>query len=397
MLIPNGFLDVEFGKSMAFGYKTTDVDIFVDAAIELLKEFEKENIKLTETLEKTQAELKSYKDDENTIRQALIGSQKLGDSLIHKAKVQADEIIADATKKANDILDGVESKKLQKEYEYNRTKDEVSKFKNNLLVLYKQHLEILQQIPEEPDAPKNNHTDEDINNQSDIFENSENTDEDLSYIKDDEFYLNRIKHYETLMNSDENAESSVNSENSESSVNSETSQQNDNETDTSLNDDNLQKDESDSNIEHTFTESQNSENDFEEKSTVNDTQEDISKTENSDANNCLSENLNDAEQPSTDDDDVSDNDITELKDTENVEIEETEVTDDTANETKTDSPTEKKLFDTLICEQIETSVVLNEDDDYNMFLDDIDLEDINAKQMDLFSDESEEDEQKLTY
>ncbi len=384
MLIPNGFLDVEFGKSMAFGYKTTDVDIFVDAAIELLNEFEKENIKLTEALEKTQAELKSYKDDENTIRQALIGSQKLGDSLIHKAKVQADEIIAEATKKANDMINGVESKKLQKEYEYNRTKNEVSKFKNNLLVLYKQHLEILQQIPEEPDAPKNNHTDNDSNNQSNTFVNSENTDEDLSYIKDDEFYLNRIKHYETLMNSDGDLD------------NSEKSQQNDNVLDSSLNDDNLQKDESNDDVEHTFTESQNSENNFEEKISADDVQDEITRNGNSDANNSFGKEVNDTEETVDDENSLGNDDI-QTKSTENVGIKETEVTADTVNETKINSSTEKKLFDTLICEQIETSVVLNEDDDYNMFLDDIDLEDMNAKQMDLFSDESEDDEQKLTY
>lgn len=51
MKIPEEFFDIAFGKSVAFGYRTEDVDEFVTKAIQIIKELNEENEDLQKKME----------------------------------------------------------------------------------------------------------------------------------------------------------------------------------------------------------------------------------------------------------------------------------------------------------------------------------------------------------
>ena len=150
MKIPEDFFDIAFGKSMAFGYKTEDVDEFVTKAIQLVKELQEENEDLQKKMEVLAGSLEKYREDEDSLRSALIGAQKLGDSILKDSRSKAEIILRDATTKADHIVEEAHTRLEQEKAELERVKAEASQFKENLIAIYKDHLDVIKRIPEIP-------------------------------------------------------------------------------------------------------------------------------------------------------------------------------------------------------------------------------------------------------
>ena len=88
---------------------------------------------------------------ENVISEA---NQK-AEEIIHRANLRGDDIIRDANEllqKANDRADEIENeaneKRLAEEREYDRVRLEVTRFKSDVLNLYRSHVESLSRLPE---------------------------------------------------------------------------------------------------------------------------------------------------------------------------------------------------------------------------------------------------------
>ena len=105
MVVPEKFFEVEFNKAMAFGYRTEDVDEFVTKAIEIIKGLQEENRELNEKMAVLAQSLEKYREDEESLRSALIGAQKLGDSILKDSRSKAEVILRDATTNADRIIE----------------------------------------------------------------------------------------------------------------------------------------------------------------------------------------------------------------------------------------------------------------------------------------------------
>ena len=104
MLTPQDVRSVQFEKNLR-GYRTEDVDRFLDKVEEQLR------------------------DDDDIIRDA--------NELLQKANDRADEIENEANEK-----------RLAEEREYDRVRLEVTRFKSDVLNLYRSHVESLSRLPE---------------------------------------------------------------------------------------------------------------------------------------------------------------------------------------------------------------------------------------------------------
>ena len=100
------------------------------------------------------------------LKSALINAQRMGENvireanqkaeeIIHRANLRGDDIIRDANEllqKASDRADEIESeandKRLAEEREYDRVRLEVTRFKSDVLNLYRSHVESLSRLPE---------------------------------------------------------------------------------------------------------------------------------------------------------------------------------------------------------------------------------------------------------
>ena len=129
MVVPEKFFEVEFSKAMAFGYRTEDVDEFVTKAIEIIKTLQEENQELMEKMTVLAQSLEKYQEDEESLRSAIIGAHKLGDSILKESKNKAEVILRDATTNADHIVEEAHARLEREIAEYERLKGEVTAFR----------------------------------------------------------------------------------------------------------------------------------------------------------------------------------------------------------------------------------------------------------------------------
>ena len=178
MLTPQDVRSVQFEKNLR-GYRTEDVDRFLDKVEEQLKQddeqaeqLRKQIADLTAENQRLHRELQSYEADGEMLKSALINAQRMGENvireanqkaeeIIHRANLRGDDIIRDANEllqKASDRADEIESeandKRIAQEREYDRVRLEETRFKSEVLNLYRSHVESLSHLPEfHKDAP----------------------------------------------------------------------------------------------------------------------------------------------------------------------------------------------------------------------------------------------------
>ena len=147
-------MNVQFAKA-AFGYRQDEVDDYVKAASASIRDLTAENKELEEKLEVLAGKLEEYREDEESLRSAILGAQKLGDKIIRDSQGKAEVIIREATTRADRLVETAQRKIEREQVALSRIQKEVADFKNRLLVLYKQHLELISSLPadEEKAAP----------------------------------------------------------------------------------------------------------------------------------------------------------------------------------------------------------------------------------------------------
>lgn len=157
MLTPKEIAEKTFDKTFGFGYRMDDVNAFLEQAAKSMSELLEINSDLEKKLEVLADKLQEYREDEESLRTAILGSQKLGDSVIRESKTKAEIILRDATIKAEAMTNHAKRQIEREQENLLRTQREVASFKNRLLDMYKRHLEIISALPgqDEPDeAPE---------------------------------------------------------------------------------------------------------------------------------------------------------------------------------------------------------------------------------------------------
>ena len=143
---------ITFEKVMR-GYRTEDVESFIENIADQFDELEKEKRDLEEKLYLLAEKVEQYKAEEESIKTTLINAQRLGESIVSDARVKADNLIREATIKKNDIISSAYNEIEGTEETLRLLKKEVSDFKRNILSLYKSHIESLSNLPEEREEP----------------------------------------------------------------------------------------------------------------------------------------------------------------------------------------------------------------------------------------------------
>lgn len=163
---------VQFDKNLR-GYRTEDVDNFLDKVTAQLEQHEEQAEALKKQIAELQSEnqrirqeLESYEADGNMLKSALINAQRMGenvireanqksDEILHRANLRADDIVRDANDllqkanaRADEIVNEALDQKAAEEREFERIRLEVTRFKADVLNLYRNHVESLSRLPE---------------------------------------------------------------------------------------------------------------------------------------------------------------------------------------------------------------------------------------------------------
>lgn len=190
MLTSAEIKNVNFSKSMN-GYKRDEVEAFLDRVEADFAKYEKILQDYQAKCEAYQAKIDEYKNSQDKIQNVLISAQKLADKIVNDAKVQSEEIVLKAEENINiitlqekELAEAFEFKAserknaLQKELDamiekanlkakaideatndcikrqqvlFDKLRLEIAAFKSSVTGKYKEHLSILQDIPDTVD------------------------------------------------------------------------------------------------------------------------------------------------------------------------------------------------------------------------------------------------------
>ena len=151
MITAQNVRDVRFTKVMG-GYKTAEVDSFLDQCadtIDALGRDIEENTRKMQVLAET---IVDYRNQEDSIRTALMSAQRMSETVIAEANEKASAIIAEAEGKAATIEEETK-KRIQAELdELARIQKEVVAFRSRLLATYREHLTLIGVLADEEKA-----------------------------------------------------------------------------------------------------------------------------------------------------------------------------------------------------------------------------------------------------
>lgn len=152
MITSKEIRDAEFSKIMR-GYNPDEVDALLERIADQVDVMTVEKNELEQKMMFLAGKLEEYRGDEDKIRNALLGAQKMGDSVLQEAKQKAEILMRDANIKAEKIVESAHSRVEREELSLAKLRAEVAKFKTEILSLYKEHLDLISALPE-PEMPQ---------------------------------------------------------------------------------------------------------------------------------------------------------------------------------------------------------------------------------------------------
>jgi len=142
------------------GYSEQEVETFLEMVSEDMESLMKEYNKIRDEIQKCEAQLADYRDNERSIQQAIMTTQKVSDDLkknaqreseliISEAKVEAEKIINDAKKEAEKMISSsrLEIELMRKQL--NDLKNKKMEFELSLKSILETHLRLLKSEMEE--------------------------------------------------------------------------------------------------------------------------------------------------------------------------------------------------------------------------------------------------------
>lgn len=140
--------NISFRKAtLSGGYRAEDVDAFIDEVIAAFEQLKKDKTNLVHKIDVLATRVEQYRSDEETVRNALLASQKVSDACVKEAKDKAAKIVREAENKAQSLL--VEANKMtaaEKENYLQLQADAVA-LRNELIELYRKHIKTIDDLP----------------------------------------------------------------------------------------------------------------------------------------------------------------------------------------------------------------------------------------------------------
>lgn len=155
MLTIEEIKNISFRKAtLSAGYRAEDVDAFIDEVIATFEQQKKEKTNLVHKIDRLATRLEQYKEDEETVRNALLTSQKMSDACIKEAKEKAAKILKDAEEQAEAIVSDAERKVVVEKQTYLELHSDAVDLRNELIELYSRHIQSIDDFPTASDVEK---------------------------------------------------------------------------------------------------------------------------------------------------------------------------------------------------------------------------------------------------
>ena len=145
MLTIDEIKDISFRRGR--GYRGEDVDAFIDEDILTFEQMKKEKAELIRKMDILATRVEQYRADEETVRNALLTSQRIADQSVKEANAKAAAIVSDAEAKAASIQKEANATTAKLKDVYLKLKSDSVELRSELEALYKKHLETINTLP----------------------------------------------------------------------------------------------------------------------------------------------------------------------------------------------------------------------------------------------------------
>lgn len=142
MVTAQNVREVRFTKTMG-GYKTAEVDSFLDQCADTIEALNKDIEENTRKMQVLAETIVDYRNQEDSIRTALMSAQRMSETVIAEAKEEATAIIAKAESEAATIEEDAKKRIKDELDELARIQNEVAAFRSRLLATYREHLTLI--------------------------------------------------------------------------------------------------------------------------------------------------------------------------------------------------------------------------------------------------------------
>ncbi len=152
MLTIDEIREVSFRRAGKNGYNAADVDEFIDDVTDTVEQLIAEKNDCMRKMDILANKIEQYREDEETVRNALLTSQKLSDTKIREAQDKADYLIKSAERKSRAILTEAEMATEREKDKFEALHAETAKLRSEIIALYKKHLAMVEEMPKEEDV-----------------------------------------------------------------------------------------------------------------------------------------------------------------------------------------------------------------------------------------------------
>ena len=155
MLTIDEIKNISFRKAtLSGGYRAEDVDAFIDEVIAAFEQQKKEKTNLVHKIDVLATRVEQYRADEETVRNALLASQKVSDACIKEAKDKAAKIVRDAERKAQILVADANRMTAKEKENYLQLQADAVNLRSELIELYKSHIQSISDLPTVQDYEK---------------------------------------------------------------------------------------------------------------------------------------------------------------------------------------------------------------------------------------------------
>lgn len=152
MLTIDEIKNVSFRKANLGGYRPEDVDAFIDDVIASFEQLKKEKTNLVHKIDVLATRVEQYRADEETVRNALLASQKVSDACIREAKEKSAKIVREAEAKAQTLLVDANKMTAIEKDNYLQLQSDAVNLRSELIELYKKHIKAIDDLPTSADV-----------------------------------------------------------------------------------------------------------------------------------------------------------------------------------------------------------------------------------------------------
>lgn len=154
----NDITSKRFEKS-AFGYKNEEVDDYLKEVSREVARVTSEKDELEKKIQILADKVREYRQDEDALKDALLGAQKQAHkvvaeanakakNIIEEAEIKADSLVSETTKREEEKVTQIKAEIDKENKNLTRVQKDVADFKKSLFEMYKAHLEMISSLPE---------------------------------------------------------------------------------------------------------------------------------------------------------------------------------------------------------------------------------------------------------